>query len=342
MITVNQLIHAIELIQPVHNRSALGADDMGKAVTKVASLGDADADAIAFVSDAKYAKQVAQTQAGVLLISERFLADVSLPQTTVVLAVKDAYLAYASVSTLFDSSHQPVQPSIHPTAVIASSAKLGKDVKVDAYAVIADGVVIGDGSWVMSHAHIAHDTVIGTQVLIGTHVFIGHGVQIGDRVRIYAHASIGSDGFGFAPRLQDGVVAWQRIAQLGGVRIGNDSRIGAQTCIDRGAVEDTVIGKHVIIDNLVQIAHNVHIGDGTAIAAKTGIAGSTHIGKNCVIAGAVGINGHLNIADGVTFTGMSMVTKSISESGVYSSGTPAMPSANWRRAALKFRQMGEK
>jgi UDP-3-O-[3-hydroxymyristoyl] glucosamine N-acyltransferase len=124
------------------------------------------------------------------------------------------------------------------------------------------------------------------------------------------------------------------------VVIGDQVRIGSNTCIDRGAIDDTVIGNHVIIDNLVQIAHNVHIGDGSAIAAHTGIAGSTRLGKRCIVGGAVGINGHIEIADDVTLSGMTMVTKSIKTSGSYSSGTAAMPTAKWRRAAVRFRQMG--
>ena len=152
--------------------------------------------------------------------------------------------------------------------------------------------------------------------------------------------SIGSEGFGFAPTSDPSVKGWERTAQLGRVVIGDHVRIGSQTCIDRGAIDDTVIGNHVIIDNLVQVAHNVCIGDGTAIAAHTGIAGSTTIGKRCIIGGAVGITGHINITDDVILSGMSMVTKSINTAGSYSSGTAAMPTANWRRAAVRFRQLG--
>ena len=351
MIAVSRLIHAIELIQPVTNKAVLDECALAKSVHQVATFELADADAVVFLSDKKYLDQLASTRAGVILISQRFFADETLdltdrlPKKAIILVVKDAYLAYASISTLFERGNGDMigdTQAIHPTAIVHASASIGQGVRIGAYAVIGAGVVIGDGVVVMSHVHISDDVTIGADAWIGAHVFIGHGTQIGQRTRIHAQASIASDGFGFASRMVDGVVAWQRIAQLGHVIIGDDVRIGAQTCIDRGAVANTVIGNHVIIDNLVQIAHNVEIQEGTAIAANTGIAGSTRIGKNCVIAGAVGISGHLTIGDGVTFTGMSMVTKSIREAGVYSSGTPAMPSANWRRAALKFRQMGEK
>ncbi|OOR89938.1 UDP-3-O-(3-hydroxymyristoyl)glucosamine N-acyltransferase [Moraxella caviae] len=339
MVTLSELIGAIECVQPVLNKAVL--DGVSVSVQKVMTLEKADADAVAFLSHAKYAKDLPNTSAGVVLISEK-IANAhqdAAPAGTVLIIVKDAYLAHASISTLF-AKRAP--DGIHQTAVIAPSAKLGADVSVGAYAVIGERAVIGAGSHIGSHAVIGDDVVIGEQCHIAAHAVIAHDCVLGDDVRVHSHASIGSEGFGFAPKMSENSVAWQRIAQLGRVVIGNHVRIGSNTCVDRGAVEDTQIADNVIIDNLVQIAHNVQIGAGTAIAAKAGIAGSTVIGKNCIVGGAVGMNGHLHIADGVTFTGMAMVTSSITEAGVYSSGTPAMPSMQWRRAAVKFRQMGEK
>ena len=229
---------------------------------------------------------------------------------------------------------------IHPSAVIAESAVIGNEVTIGPFCVIGEQVQVGSRSVLDANVVIEANTTIGTDCVIKSQVVIGHDCILGNHVRLHAGVSIGAEGFGFAPTSNPSVTGWERIAQLGRVVIGDHVRIGSQTCIDRGAIDDTVIGNHVIIDNLVQVAHNVRIGDGTAIAAQTGIAGSTTIGKRCIIGGAVGITGHIDITDDVTLSGMTMVTKSITKSGSYSSGTAAMPTANWRRAAVRFRQLG--
>lgn len=318
MVELSQLITAIELCQTVLNKSDLAGATCQ--VSRVADLAVADSESLAFLAKGHYLPELANTQAGVVLISEKFAHELPVLPNTVMIIVKDAYLAYASVSGLF--AYQTT-PQIHPTAVIAPTAKLGNNVSVGAYAVIGEFVEIGE------------DCQIGSHVAIHHHCILGNGVQV------HAHASIGAEGFGFAPKVGAEGLAWQKIHQLGRVVIGNRVRIGANTCIDRGAVGDTVIGDDVIIDNLVQIAHNVHIGHGTAIASMTGVAGSTHIGANCIIGGGVGIAGHLTIADGVTLTGRTFVAQSIDKAGSYSSGTVAMPTTDWRRAVVKFRQMGK-
>lgn len=336
MMTVQDLVDAIELCQPVLNKSDI---NLTKSVSRVADLSVAQADDVAFLSNPKYKQALSHSQAGVVLISQKFADE--LPKTpTVFVVVKDAYLAHASISTLF--AYQSNNTGIHPTAIIADSAKIGDNVSIGAYSIIGERTIIGSNSIIKNHVVIEDDVEIGEGCYIDSHVFIAHHSQLGFDVRLHSHASIGAEGFGFAPKAGKPTIAWQRIAQLGRVIVGQRVRIGANTCIDRGAVGDTVIGDDVIIDNLVQIAHNVCIGAGTAIAAKVGIAGSTIIGKNCVVGGAVGIAGHLSIADGVTLTGMTMVINDIKQAGVYSSGTVAMPSMQWRRAAVKFRQFGTK
>lgn len=318
MITLHELIGAIEAVQPIINKEAL-TDEM--ILSRVADLSKADERSLAFLSSQKYLSDFKNTKARVVLVSSHLMDKMDkMDSTATLIVVKDAYLAYASVSGLF--AHKA--SGIHPTAVIAPTAQIGKNATIGAYAVIGDRVTIGDDCQIGAHSVIHHDCVLG------------------DGVQIHNHASIGSEGFGFAPNPTKDGLSWQKIHQLGKVIIGNRVRVGAHTCIDRGAVGDTVIGDDVIIDNLVQIAHNVHIGRGTAIASKTGIAGSTHIGKNCIIAGGVGIAGHISICDGVTLTGMTMVTRSITKAGSYSSGTVAMPSPDWRRAVVKFRQSGQK
>ncbi|AWY19590.1 UDP-3-O-(3-hydroxymyristoyl)glucosamine N-acyltransferase [Moraxella bovis] len=319
MIDLDKLICAIERCQAVLNKHILANRHVS--VSRVSDLADADCESLAFLAKASYLSDLVGTCAGVVLVSERFAGKLpALPDTTVML-VKDAYLAYASVSGLFDYQ---ADNGIHSTAIISPTATIGKNAKIGAYAVIGDFVQIGDDCQIDSHVVIAHHCVIG------------------DEVQIHAHASIGSDGFGFAPKMGADGLAWQKIHQLGRVIIGHRVRIGASTCIDRGAVGDTVVGDDVIIDNLVQIAHNVHIGRGTAIASMTGVAGSTHIGAGCIIGGGVGISGHLTIADGTTLTGKTFVAQSIDKAGSYSSGTTAMPTQDWRRATIKFRQSGQK
>ena len=335
MITIEQLITQIEQRQPVLNKSELSAAQLQIALTGVGSLTDADATQLSFLADPHYISHLAVSQAGAVLITEPYQEQV--PPTTVALVVATPYLAYASSSQLFATVK--IEAGIHPTAIIADSAIIGENVSIGPYCIIGEQVKIGARSCLDAHVVVEAHSCIGTDVVIKSQVTIAHDCVIGNHVRLHFGASIGAEGFGFAPTRDPSISGWERIAQLGRVIIGDHVRIGSHTCVDRGAIDDTVIGNHVIIDNLVQIAHNVRIGDGTAIAAKTGIAGSTVIGKRCIIGGAVGINGHIEITDDVTLSGMTMVTKSIKVAGSYSSGTAAMPTAKWRRAAVRFRQL---
>lgn len=337
MPSLHEMMTAIEKYQSVLNKDDI---DGSIKITGVANLSAATKHQVAFLAKAKYLDELNQTNAGVVLLSEQFINEARTinPKCLYVL-VKDAYLAYACVSTLFTPS---CVTGIHRTAIVADSAVIGNQVSIGANAVIGEKVVLADGVVVGAGVIIGERTQIGAGSQIDAATVIHHDCIIGEQTRIHSHANIGSEGFGFAPVATKDGRQWQRIAQLGRVIIGNHVRIGSHTCIDRGAVDDTVISDDVIIDNLVQIAHNVHIGCGTAIAANCGIAGSTKIGKNCLIGGAVGISGHLTITDDVAITSMSMVIANIQKSGSYSSGTVAMPSLKWRRAAARFRQMGEK
>ncbi|WP_201618202.1 UDP-3-O-(3-hydroxymyristoyl)glucosamine N-acyltransferase [Psychrobacter urativorans] len=336
MITIEQLITKIEQCQPVLNKSELSTEQLHTRLNGVGSLTDADGAQLSFLADPRYISSLANSQAGAMLVTEPYRDQV--PVTSIALVVATPYLAYASGSQLFVLNS--ANTGIHPTAVVADSAVISDEVSIGPYCVIGEQVHIGERSCIDSHAVVEAHSQIGTDAVIKSHVVIGHDCRIGNHVRLHTGVSIGAEGFGFAPTGDPSSSGWVRIAQLGRVIIGNHVRIGSHTCVDRGAIDDTVIGNHVIIDNLVQIAHNVRIGHGTAIAAKTGIAGSTTIGKRCIIGGAVGINGHIEIADDVILSGMTMVTKSIKTAGSYSSGTAAMPTAKWRRAAVRFRQLG--
>lgn len=321
----------------VLNYATLTEPQLAKPITAIAPLVDASDSELSFLANPKYSQDLAKTCARAVLVHPNQLEQV--PVQTTALVVANPYLAYATLSEFFAYQPQVCQSLIHPTAMVASSAKLGQQVQIGAYCVIGEGVTIGDNSRLDSHVVVEDFAKIGKHCQLKSHVFIGHHCEIGAQVILHSHASIGNEGFGFAPKGHTDIQGWQKIHQLGNVIIGNHVRIGSQTCVDRGALGDTIIGNHVIIDNLVQIAHNVQIGDGTAIAACTGIAGSSKIGKRCVLAGGVGVVGHIEVCDDVTVTGMTMVTKSITQAGSYSSGTPMMPTPLWKKAAIHFKNL---
>jgi UDP-3-O-[3-hydroxymyristoyl] glucosamine N-acyltransferase len=198
-------------------------------------------------------------------------------------------------------------------------------------------VVIGDNTVIAEHVSVSRDTVLGADCYIFPRVTIYHGCKIGSRVRLHSGVVIGADGFGYAP--QQGGLLWKKIEQLGAVCLGDDVEIGANSTIDRGALDDTVLGDGVIVDNLVQIGHNAVIGDNSALAACSAVAGTSIIGKNCRLAGGVGIAGHLEIVDNVTITGMSMVAKSLHTAGSYSSGTPLQDTKKWRKNAARIAKL---
>ncbi|MDO3382249.1 UDP-3-O-(3-hydroxymyristoyl)glucosamine N-acyltransferase [Gilvimarinus algae] len=306
----------------------------GLTITGIAGLATAKISDISFLANKAYAKLLEQTQAGAVILRETEAHLFSGSK----LIVEDPYLCYARLSRHFDASYDHVS-GIHPTAVIDGKAEVGQNVSIGPYVVIGRGAVIGDEVSIGSGTSIGEGTIVGNRTRLAANVTVYHGVFIGEDCVVHSATVIGADGFGFAPDRENG--GWCKIHQLGGVRIGNRVEIGASTAIDRGALEDTVIEDGVIIDNQVHIAHNCHIGENTAIAANCGIAGSTRIGRNCTMAGAVGIVGHIEITDNVHFTGMSMVTKSVSEPGSYSSGTSAVPTREWRKNAVRFNQLND-
>jgi UDP-3-O-[3-hydroxymyristoyl] glucosamine N-acyltransferase len=299
----------------------------------LASLEHAEANQIAFVNGEKYLSQALQSKAGALIVTAE-LQPLLVSHSNFII-VQNPYLAFAILTHVFERKHTDrgieATAQIHPSAIVSESAYIGH------YVVIGENCVIGDDSIIKSHVTIDHDVEVGKACFIDSHVMLTGESKLGDRVRIHANTVIGSEGFGFAPYQGK----WHRIAQLGSVKIGHDVRIGSNCSVDRGALDDTILEDGVIIDNLVQIAHNVKVGANTAIAAKCGIAGSTTIGKNCVLAGAVGVVGHINIVDNVTITGMSMVTNNISTAGKYSSGTGLLPNAQWKRSVVRLRQLAD-
>ena len=299
----------------------------------LASLEHAQSNHISFVNNDKYLNEAQNSKAGALIVTAELKEQLTNCQNFIV--VRNPYLAFAILTHQFEIKLS--KRGIESTAQISPSAIIADDAYIGHYVVIGDDCVVGANTIIQSHSKIDDGVEIGKDGFVDSHVTITGQTKIADRVRIHSNTAIGGEGFGFAPYQGK----WNRIAQLGSVRIGNDVRIGSNCSIDRGTLDDTIIHDGVIIDNLVQIAHNVQIGENTAIAAKCGIAGSTIIGKNCVLAGAVGIVGHIKITDNVTITGMSIVTKSISEAGSYSSGTGQFETNHWKRTVVRLRQLAD-
>jgi UDP-3-O-[3-hydroxymyristoyl] glucosamine N-acyltransferase len=306
--------------------------DAEKAITGLATLQEAGPAQLSFLANPQYRKYLPDNKAGAVLLkaadAEGYTGDA--------LVVADPYLAYARISHVFDPKPKAAA-GVHPTAVVAADAQVDPSASIGAFAVIESGACIGPAVTVGAHCFIGARSVVGEGGWLAPKVTLYHDVRIGKRVVIQSGAVLGGEGFGFAN--EKGV--WQKIAQIGGVTLGDDVEVGVNTAIDRGALADTVIGNGVKLDNQIQIAHNVQVGDNTAMAACVGISGSTKIGANCMLAGGVGLVGHIEICDGVFVTGMTMVTRSITEPGAYSSGTAMQPAAEWRKSAARIRQLDD-
>ncbi|PCI62635.1 MAG: UDP-3-O-(3-hydroxymyristoyl)glucosamine N-acyltransferase [Gammaproteobacteria bacterium] len=308
--------------------------DHNHTVNSLSTLENATSTQVAFLSNAKYRQQLSNTNAGVVILNPAVLVDCK----TNALVMDDPYLGYAQVAQLLDTTPASAQ-GIHSSAVIAEEVVIGNNVAIGANAVVEAGVSLADNVSIGAGCFIGKNTQIGKNTKLWANVSIYHQVIVGRDCLIQANTVIGSDGFGYAPALKDPNQFWHKIPQLGSVVIGNNVEIGASTTIDRGALDNTEIHDGVILDNQIQIAHNVIVGKNTAMAACSVIAGSSVIGKHCIIAGLVGINGHINVADGCTFTGMAMVTKSLKESGVYSSGMPVALNKEWNKTNARVKKL---
>lgn len=318
---------------------ALGGDIAGSAeirVTRVATLERAGPDAIAFFAQDRFMRELQQTQAGAVILGAAHRDATALPR----IICRNPHAYFARVCALL---HPPLAaaPGVHALASIDPSARLGRDVSVGAYAVIGRGVVLGDGAIIGAHCCIGDNAVVGAATRLWPGVAVYHDCRIGEHCILHSGVVIGADGFGNAWEPDAGGGRWVKIPQVGRAVVGDDVEIGANTTVDRGAIDDTVIGDGVRLDNLIMIAHNVHVGSHTAIAACSGVAGSTRIGRRCRIGGAVGIAGHLTIADDVEISGKTLVTKSITAAGTYSGGYPFEESRQWRRNAVQIRHLDD-
>lgn len=313
----------------------LGARVIGgenQTISAINALADAQPGEISFLSDKRLQEELKNTRASAVLLNEA--AAKHCPTTAII--VDNPYAAYARIATLLYPQRMH-SPGIHPSAIVDDGALIDTTAWVGPGTVIEADVVIGANAQVGPNCVIGENVHIGKQTTLVAGVTINHDCKLGERNLLHPGVVIGSDGFGQA----NDHGKWLKIPQLGRVMMGDDVEIGANTAIDRGAIKDTVIEDGVRIDNLVQIAHNVHIGAHSVIAGQTGISGSTRIGKNCMFGGTVALAGHLTITDHVVLAGRSEVRQSIEEPGMYGSGTPLEPMKKWLKSAARFKQLDE-
>ncbi|KFN49631.1 UDP-3-O-(3-hydroxymyristoyl)glucosamine N-acyltransferase [Arenimonas composti] len=298
----------------------------------VGTLASAGPGQLSFLANPAYRRELAATAAGAVVLAAGDADACPVP----CLVARSPYAAFAKIAARFETV-PAVVPGIHPSAVVAADAVVDPTASVGPLCSIGSGSRIGAGALLGPGCIIGDDNEIGPGCVLVARVTLVTRVHLGARVRIHPGAVLGADGFGLAMDAGH----WLKVPQLGGVRVGDDSEIGANTTIDRGALEDTELGVDVRLDNQIQVGHGVRIGDHTAIAGATAIAGSARIGARCLIGGGVGIAGHLRIADGVTVTAMSLVTGSIDQPGEYSGALGVLPTRTWRRNAARFRRLDE-
>lgn len=312
-----------------------GGQVLGDATTlinQVATLESARAEDLAFLANSRYRTQLATTRAAAIIVGMADAESTLLPR----IVCKNPYLYFARVSAFLNPPQQ-LQPGIHTSAVIGEGAQIHPTVHIASHVAIGARAKIGAGSTIMSGCSIGADTVLGEHVLLYPRVVVYHNCILGNRLIVHSGAIIGSDGFGFA--LDDD--RWLKIPQIGRVIIGDDVEIGANTTIDRGALDDTVIGDGVKLDNQIQIAHNVRIGEHSVMAAASGVAGSGIVGRYCRIGGHAGILGHIEIADHVEISSHTMIGKSVREPGSYTGIFPFSSARAWRKNAAQIRHLNE-
>jgi UDP-3-O-[3-hydroxymyristoyl] glucosamine N-acyltransferase len=302
-------------------------------VSRVATLSHADSGSLSFLANPHYRKQLESTRATAVLVAPEDAA--ACPVAALI--DPNPYLAYARIADLMYPRPSPT-PGTHSSAVVSARARIAASASVGPLAVIEDDVEIGERVFVGPGCIVQRGARVGADSRLMARVDVCAGVRIGQRCILHSGAVVGADGFGFAADAG----TWVKVPQVGSVQIGDDVEIGANTTIDRGAIDDTVVEHGVKLDNQIQVGHNVTIGAHTAIAGCVGISGSTTIGQRCMIGGGVGIAGHLTIADDVVVTGCSLVSASIKHAGSYSSGMPTVETRRWRRMVGHLRRLDGK
>ena len=310
--------------------------DANSTITNIAKIEEAKNCDLSFIANPKYLKFGETTKATALIVSKTYTTNRS---DVALLKVDDPYFAFLKVMefVLAPKNKKPL-PGVHPSAVVGDNAKIGKNVYIGPNVVINDNCAIGDNVIIHALVYIGEDTTVGNNSLIYPNVVIRNNITIGENVIIHPGAVIGADGFGFVPNKSG---TYDKLPQLGGVIIEDNVEIGANTTIDRATIGNTVIRSGVKLDNLIQIAHNVVVGENSAIAAQSGVSGSTKIGKNCIVAGQVGLVGHIEIADKIAIGAQSGVSKSLKKEGATYFGSPAKELRNALKIEAVVRQLPE-
>lgn len=320
-----------EMIAAFLNGEIIGDKDIK--VNSIAKIEEAVAGNLAFLANPKYEHFIYTTNASIVLVNNTFVPKEDIKATLV--KVDDAYKAFAGLLDLY-IANKPKKEGISPVASVSDKAKIGKNVYIGAYAVIEDGVVIGDNAKIYPQVYIGDNSKIGHDTTIYAGVKIYEECEIGNRVILHSGVVIGADGFGFAPT-EDG--SYKKIPQIGNVILEDDIEVGANTCIDRATMGSTTIKKGVKLDNLIQVAHNVVIGENTVSASQVGIAGSTKIGKNCMFGGQVGFAGHIEVADFTQITSQSGIGSSIKKENQILMGSPAFDASIARRSIVGYKNL---
>ncbi len=327
------MTHVSYRLDELGERFGLGVrGDAAARIEGVGTLAAAGPGQLGFLANTRYRAQLAETRAEAVVLR----AEDAEGWHGNGLVAADPYVAFARIAALFERRAAPA-PGVHPSAVVATDARVHADASIGPFCVVDAGAVVEAGVVLGPHCIVGPGCTVGAQSRLVARVTLVQDVRLGKRVLIHPGAVLGADGFGLAFDKDH----WIKVPQLGGVVVGDDCEIGANTTIDRGALGDTELEEDVRLDNQIQVAHNVRIGAHSALAGCSAVAGSASIGRYCLIGGGAGILGHLSLADRVTVTAMSLVTHSIREPGEYSSGTPIQPNKLWRRNAARFKHLDE-
>ncbi|MDY6206028.1 MAG: UDP-3-O-(3-hydroxymyristoyl)glucosamine N-acyltransferase [Prevotella sp.] len=308
--------------------------DENTVVRDFAKIEEGKPGAISFLSNPKYTHYIYETQSSIVLINDDFVLD--HPVDTTLIRVKNAYESVAKLLQLYESMGKP-KSNIDTLAFVSPTAKVGNNCYIGAFAYIGEGVEIGDNCQIFPHAYIGDRVKIGSDCTINPHVTVYHDCVIGQRVTIHAGTIIGADGFGFAPTAN----GYDKIPQIGIVTIEDDVEIGANSCIDRATMGTTLIKKGVKLDNLIQVAHNVEVGENTVMAAQCGIAGSTKVGQWCMFGGQVGMAGHIHVADNTHVGAQAGIAGSVKKNGQTIIGSPAWDAKGFMKSAAIYRRLPE-
>jgi UDP-3-O-[3-hydroxymyristoyl] glucosamine N-acyltransferase len=304
-------------------------------VNTIAKIEEGQNGALSFLANPKYEHYIYETKSSIILVNKSFVPTSKIEATLI--RVDNSYEAFASLLRLVDQA-RPRKKGIHQTAVIEASAKIGADVYIGPFAYIGENCIIGDGCSVYPHVYVGDNTKLGNNCTLNPGVTIYHDCVLGEGCTIHAGSVIGSDGFGFAPQSES---EYMKIPQLGNVVLEDHVEIGANVTIDRATMGSTIIHKGVKLDNLIQIGHNVEVGDNTVMAAQTGISGSTKIGKNCMFGGQVGLAGHIKIANGTKIGAQGGILSNIKEENTAIIGSPAIDVRQFMKSSIIFRKLPE-